>query len=139
MEGLILISIVFLFIAQAIGTLAYYSQRNQYSKSAQNIVTILPTIVFVLLAVLSAALWLLLAWWTEMEDLRSKLFAGQLPLWMRFGLYLVGGGLGNIFLSIVVQLIVLMIHPPIYKTRRRRRRRESSPASVTDERSSLGS
>ncbi len=139
MEGLILISIVFLFIAQAIGTLAYYGQRNQYSKSAQNIVTILPTIVFVLLAVLSAALWLLLAWWTEMEDLRSKLFAGQLPLWMQFGLYLVGGGIGNIFLSIVVQLIVLMIHPPIYKTRRRRRRRESSPASVTDERSSLGS
>ena len=126
MEGIIFISVVFILIAQAIGLLAYYSQRNQYSKSAQNVVTLVPTIAFVLLAVLSALLWLLLAWWAEVEGLHSQLFAGQPPLWERFGIYVIGGAIANLFLSIVVQLVILMIHPPTYKTRRRRRESSNS-------------
>ncbi len=139
MEGLIFISAVFVLIAQAMGLLAYYSQRQQFSKSAQNIVTLVPAIAFVVLTVLGAALWLLLAWWAEVAGLRSQLFAGQPPLWMRFGIYLVGGAIANIFFSIVVQLVVLMIHPPKYKPRRRRRRTRSVSAAVSDETPSLGS
>ena len=138
MERLIFISVVFLLIAHAIGLVAYYSKRNQYSKSAQNIVTILPAVGFALLAVLGAGLWLLLTWWAEIEDLRAQLFAGQPPLWVRFGIYIVGGVIANLFLSIVVQLVVLMIHPPKYETRRRRRLTESSKVSLPDERPSLG-
>ena len=138
MERLIFISVVFLLIAHAIGLVAYYSKGNQYSKSAQNIVTILPAVGFALLAVLGAGLWLLLTWWAEIEDLRGQLFAGQPPLWVRFGIYIVGGVIANLFLSIVVQLVVLMIHPPKYETRRRRRRTESSKVSLPDERPSLG-
>lgn len=139
MERLIFISVVFLLIAHAIGLVVYYSKRNQYSKSAQNIVTILPAVGFMLLAVLGTLLWLLLAWWAEVEDLRGHLFAGQPPLWVQFSIYIVGGAIANLFLSIVVQLVVLMIHPPTYKTRRRRRRTESSNVSVPDEGQSVGS
>lgn len=138
MERLIFISVVFVLIAHAIGLVAYYSKRNQYSKSAQNIVTLLPAVGFVLLAVLGAGLWLLLAWWAEVEDLRGQLFAGQPPLWVQFGIYIVGGAIANLFLSVVVQLVVLLIHPPKYKLRRRRRRTESSKVSLPDERPSLG-
>ncbi len=139
MERWILISVVFALIAQAIGLVAYYLQRNQFSKSAQNIITLLPAVVFAVLAVLGAGLYLVLAWWAEVEGLRSQLLDGQPPLWMKFGAYLVGGAIVNIFLSIIVQLVVLMIHPPTYKSRRRRRRRKSASATVADETPSVSS
>jgi uncharacterized membrane protein len=139
MERWIVIGVVFVLIAQAIGLVAYYLQRNQFSKSAQNIITVLPAIVFAVLAVAGGLLYILLAWWAEVEGLRGLVFDGQPPLWMRFGIYVFGGAIANIFLSIVVQLVVLMIHPPIYKSRRRRRRRKSSSTTVPDETTSVGS
>jgi hypothetical protein len=135
MERWIVIGVVFVLIAQAIGLIAYYSQRKQFSKSAQNVITILPAVVFALLAVAGAGLYILLAWWAEVQGLRSLLLGG----WFVFGLYVFGGTVANLFLSIVVQLMVLMIHPPTYKTRRRRRHRKSSSAPVPDETSSAGS
>lgn len=126
MEAVILVSIVFVGIAQAIGLIVYYSKRNQYSKSAQNVATFLPAAVFMLLAVLGSLLWILLAWWAEVGGLRARLLEGSPSLLMWIGMYVFGGGLANIFLSILVQLILLLIYPPKFKSRRRRRRAEST-------------
>lgn len=122
--AVLLISTVFILIAQAIGLFAYYSKRNQYSKSAQNIATLLPAVVFLILVFLASMLWLLLAWWAEVDGIGAKLFSGNPPVVVKVGLYAVGGAIVNIFLSILVQLAILTIHPPKYKPRRRRRRNE---------------
>ena len=126
MEALILISIVFVGIAQAMGLIVYYSKRNQYSKSAQNIATFLPAATFMLLALVVSLLWLLLAWWVEVGGLRERLLGGSAPLLLWAGVYIFGGGVANIFLSIMMQLLLLLIYPPKFKTRRRRRRAEST-------------
>ncbi len=100
MGELVFISVVFISIAQAMGVIVYYSKRNPYSKSAQNVATFLPAVVFVLLAGLGALLWLFLAWWVEAEVSRGQLFAGQSLLSVQFGSYVVGGAVANTFLRI---------------------------------------
>lgn len=140
MERLIVISAIFALIAQAMGVVSYYSQRHQYSKSAQNVITLVPALAFVVMASVGALLWLFLAWWSEVEGISSRLFNGKPPLLLGLGIYLTGGAVANIFLSILVQLVILLIHPPKYKLRRRRRRRsESAQAAAPNERQPLSS
>lgn len=124
MGAVLLISTVFVLIAQAIGLLAYYSKRNQYSKSAQNIATLLPAVIFILLIALGSFLWLILAWWAEVDRISAKIFSGNPPLTIVVGLYAIGGAIANIFISILLQLAILVVHPPKYKRRRRRQHNE---------------
>lgn len=134
----IFIGIVFALIAQALGLVAYYNKRNQYSKSAQNIITVLPALVFVMLAMLGTLLFVLLVWWAEVEGLRRQIFTDS-RLWLQYGVYVGGGAIANLFLSILVQLFLLMLYPPKYKTRRRRRRKDSSNDLASEERTTMGS
>lgn len=131
---MIFISAVFVLIAQAIGLLAYYSKRNQYSKSAQNVATILPAIVFTVLAAMGALFFVLLVRWGNIDWDQHPLLSLPPPLIGWVAMYLVSGIVGNIFLSILVQLVILLVYPPKIKPRRRRGRGDASTVTerVTD-------
>ncbi|HEX4946721.1 MAG TPA: hypothetical protein VFZ34_08665 [Blastocatellia bacterium] len=120
MEAIVLITLVFVLIAQSLGLLAYYSKRNQYSKSAQSLATFLPSVVFLLLVVLGTGFWLLFTWWADREVLPAYFANWQPPVLLIMAIYMIGGAFANTFLSILVQLLILAVHPPKYPTRQRR-------------------
>ncbi|MBS1811334.1 MAG: hypothetical protein JST84_24430 [Acidobacteria bacterium] len=125
MEALVLITIVFLLIAQAIGLLAYYSKRNKYSKSAQNLATFLPAVAFAGLSLLGGMLLLLLKFWVEdggWKVVVQQVLSGHPPLLLYALGYLVCGSIISIMLSIVIQLAILAFRPPKYQRSRRRRK-----------------
>lgn len=126
MEALVLITLVFLLIAQAIGLLAYYSKRNKYSKTAQNLATFLPAAVFAGLSLLGSILFVLLKLWVETGGLKmiaTQLISEQPPLWLYALEYIIAGSVVSILLSIVIQLGILAFRPPKYQRSHRRRRK----------------
>lgn len=129
MQAIVLITLVFLLIAQALGLLAYYSKRNKYSKTAQNLATFLPVAVFAGLSLLGFILIALLKIWVEDGDLKvvaRQFLTGQPPLWLLACGYLVAGSVVSMLLSIVLQLGILAFRPPKYQRSLRRRRKRST-------------
>lgn len=125
MGELIFISAVFVLIAQAMGLRAYYRKQNQYSKSTQYLATLLPAGVFALLAFLGALLILFLAQGGKPEWAQQIVLSLPPPLENWVIAYIFVGAFANIFLSILVQLVILLVHPP--KIRHRRYKRRSTP------------
>jgi hypothetical protein len=128
MGMLIFLTILFLLIAQAMGLLAYYSKRNKYSKAAQSLATFLPAGVFMGLTVAGCGLLLLLKWWVADEGWKAvarELLTGHPPLGVLALGYTVAGGVVSMFLSILIQLGILVFHPPKYQRSRRRRKRSA--------------
>ena len=124
MQEIVFISIIFLIIAQVIGLLVYYSKRNKYSKSAQNTAIFLPPCFFTLLTIISLALYVFIKWKAGEINLVLK-GNGDRELFL-IGAYTLAGFILNIFLSISIQMGILLFSPPQYKPSRNRLRSKNS-------------
>ena len=129
MQEIVFISIIFLIIAQVIGLLVYYSKRNKYSKSAQNTAIFLPPCLFTLLTIISVVLYLFIKWKAgEINLVLGSNWDRELFL---IGAYTLGGFILNIFLSISIQMGILLFSPPQYKSSRNRHRSKNSKSELS--------